>query len=141
MADQNDPLAVLEDILKDAQKKRGGGSGGAGGATAGLASDKNKAAAADPSQAGAQQAAEEEAKLQAEAAAAEETRLEAERQQAIAVQKQLIEKEVKTSPQYQAAQDQAKEKAEEIEEKQEAGDGFEIRQLDHSKISTDQSST
>ena len=129
MNDNNDdPLAVLEDILQDAEAKKGGGN------------VKGPSVTQRPSAGDSQPTPEEIAQKEAEkerqrqADEAERQQLEAERLAQIAEQKQQIEQEVMHSPEHQAAvqQDEAKQQAD--EDASTANEGFEIRQLDHDKI-------
>lgn len=128
---QQDPLAVLENILNEAKQQDKSDSGKAPDL---VKASKNATAKSDKS------SPEELAKLEAEKKQKEEeerqrqAQLEAERLRLIEQQKQKLEKELKQTPQYQARVQQEAEKAEEKKQHASAGEGYEIRQLKHTKI-------
>ncbi len=109
-AGQQNPLDVLEDILNDAKKKSGGG---------------------DPDEAK-KKAEEEEAQKLAEVEAAEQQQRAKDAQ---ALKQQIAGlSAIKETPQYQARLEQDAEKQEQQQQDQADGEGFEIRQLGHTKI-------
>lgn len=118
-AAQKNPLDVLEELLKESQAKVGGGS------MPGMPGDPGAAAEpAGPTPEQLQLQAEYEEKL---------------RQQAILDQQALEQKraeleEIKHTPQYQARVQQDQEKADVQQAKSSAGQGFDIKQLEHTKI-------
>lgn len=119
--DQQDPLAVLEGILQDARNKSG-----------------SAAAAPDPDAQVAQEQAQREAEAQAAAAkqaeAERQAQLETQRLKEIAEQQAMIQHELPKTPQFQARQQQAVEETNEKAVKGSAGEGYEIKQLDHMKV-------
>ncbi len=114
--DQKNPLDVLEELLKESQAKIGPPGGG-------KAADA-PAEPAGPTPEQLQQQAELEERL---------------RQQAV-LDQQAIEKRriellgLKDTPQYQARVQQDQAKADDLQSKDTAGQGFQILQLDHTKI-------
>ena len=132
---KQDPLAVLENILNEAKQKTPNGT---------TKSGKGKVSTS-PTQASGQPIAkppspEEVAELEVEEKRQEDeekqrqVQLEAERLRLIEEQKQKLENELKQTPQYQARVQQETEEKEEQSQHQAAGEGFEIRQLGHTKI-------
>lgn len=119
--DQQDPLAVLEGILQDARNKSGTATG-----------------ASDPAAQAAQEQAQREAEAQAAAArqaeADRQAQLEAQRLKEIAEQQAMIQHELPKTSQFQARQQQAAEEIQEEAATSSAGEGYEIKQLDHMKV-------
>jgi wyosine [tRNA(Phe)-imidazoG37] synthetase (radical SAM superfamily) len=126
---QQDPLAVLENILNEAKEQKGSGQ-----APDLVKTSKNATAKSNKS------SPEELAKLEAEKKRKEEeerqrqAQLEANRLRLIEEQKQKLEQELKQTPQYQARLEQEKQKQEEAQKHASAGEGYKIRQLKHTKI-------
>jgi len=120
--DKQDPMAVLENILKEAQQKQAAGDGGVSVGAAGGAEPADVA----PTEA-------QKVQLRAEEAA-HQVQVEAERKRLIEVQRQQIAQEVMTSPQYQAKVSQEKDIQKDKAAHEVAGEGFDIIQLKHDKI-------
>jgi len=120
---KNDPLAVLERVLDETKQKS--------------ASDVKtmKQSDVDTSQQTATIAVKTEAAEKETAAAIEEhhAQLEAERLRLIEKQRRELKTELKQTPQYQARLAQEAEKAKK-QDQAAADNGFQIRQLDHTKI-------
>lgn len=112
-----DPLSVLEDLLKQA-----GSDGGAAGAPP-VAGE----AAVDG-----EKTPEEKAAAQAELEQKLAEQQQRDNEQLVAQREKMHE--LKNTPQYQARVQQDEEKAVEQSEHDAAGEGYEIRQLDHTKI-------
>lgn len=122
-AGQKSPLDVLEELLKESQAKAGAAGQGPG-APGGMGAMEP---APDPNQ-----PTPEQLQLQAEM----EEKL---RQQAIIDQQHLEEQrvalgQIKDTPQYKARVQQDQDKVDEQQSKQSAGQGFDIKQLEHTKI-------
>ena len=136
-ADQ-DPLAILENILQDAKKKSEGKTTGAGGqptpSVGGEGTPSGAGESTDPAL-----EAQKQAALEAEAAHQE--KYEAERQRQIAEQQALIKQQLPQTPQFQAWQQQRAEAEEEKAQASTAGDGYEIEQLTTTKIPVPDSQT
>ncbi|MBU0979132.1 MAG: hypothetical protein ABIJ03_00925 [Patescibacteria group bacterium] len=131
---QADPLAVLEDILKEAKQKqaRGDGEDSSGDDSYQVTEPVNAQIQADL------QVAESLAQAQKVKLAAEETahqtQVKAEQAKLIEAQRQQIAQEVMTSPQYQARVTQEEDKQQGEEAQVVAGEGFDIKQLKHDKV-------
>ncbi len=119
-AAQRNPLDVLEELLKESQAKVGAPGGGLpGGGTGPVPAEP---AGPTPEQLQAQAEMEERLRQQAviDQQAIEERRAELE--------------QIKNTPQYQARVQQDQEKADQQQTQQAAGQGFDIKQLEHTKI-------
>ncbi len=117
----SDPLAALDKILNDTKQK----------ATV----QTKPTQAADADQADGQSDIDREKEMQQKMAReAHHAQLEAERLRLIKEQQQKLKTELKQTPQYQARLSQEAAKAEKIAQLKTTGDGFEIHQLDHTKI-------
>jgi hypothetical protein len=125
--DQADPLAVLEDILKEAKQKKGEQTEDNTQETG-----VEKAEPESPDQPE-EVSPEEKARLQAQEAALQ-AQAQARDASEIEAQRQKISQEVMNSPQYQAKVSQEEEKKQESDDKTAGEDGFDIKQLGHDKI-------
>lgn len=126
---QQDPLAVLENILNEAKEQKGSGQApDLVGASKSAQSKSNQPSAEELAKLEAEKKQKEEAERQRQA------QLEAERLRLIEEQKRKLEQELKQTPQYQARVQQEAEKAEEEKQHASAGEGYEIKQLKHTKI-------
>lgn len=130
-----DPLAILENILQDAKKKSEQKATGSDGQPA--PSDGSEGVGVEPSEVEIEEV--KQAALEAEAAHNEQ--YEAERQRQIAEQQALIQQQLPQTPQFQAWQQQRAEAEDEKAQASSAGEGYEIEQLSQTKIPVPDSQT